>query len=142
MEPAFWDSSSLVPLCVRQQATPVAQALSQRHSMNVWWGAPVEIRGAFTRLLRMRQLTSNEAVGARVRLDELRYKWREVFPGDELRDQAELLVDRFPLKAADALQLAAAMAWCLGRPKGRGFISGDRQLLDAAKQLGFQALQA
>jgi predicted nucleic acid-binding protein len=90
----------------------------------------------------MGQLTSSEHVGAQVRLEELRSKWREVFPNDELRERAEHLVDRFPLKAADALQLAAALAWCLGRPIGRSFISGDRQLLEAAKQLGFQALQA
>ena len=125
-----------------QLATPVAQALSLRYSMNVWWAAPIEIRGAFSRLLRMGQLTSSEHVGAQVRLDELRSEWREVFPTEDLRERAERLVDRFPLKAADALQLAAALAWCLNLPKGRVFISGDRQLLDAAKQLGFQTLPA
>lgn len=142
MEPAFWDSSSLVPLCVTQQGTPAAQALSQRYGMIVWWGAPVEIRGAFARLLRMGQLIPRRHVGAQVRLDELRSDWREVLPSDELRDRAEGLVDRFCLKAADALQLAAALAWCSGRPKGRVFISGDSQLLDAARQLGFQAVEA
>jgi len=125
-----------------QLATPVAQALSLRYGMNVWWAAPVEIRGACSRLLRLGQLTSSEYVGAQVRLAELRSEWREVFPTEDLRERAERLVDRFPLKAADALQLAAALAWCLNRPKGRVFISGDRQLLDAAKQLGFQTLPA
>ena len=142
MEPAFWDSSSIVPLCAMQLATPVAQALSLRYGMNVWWAAPVEIRGACSRLLRVGQLTSSEHVGAQVRLDELRSEWREVFPTEDLRERAERLVDRFPLNAADALQLAAALAWCLNRPKGRVFISDDRQLLDAAKQLGFQTLPA
>jgi len=51
-------------------------------------------------------------------------------------------VDRFPLKAADAQQLAAALTWCLGRTKGRALISGDSQLLDAARQLGFHAVEA
>jgi hypothetical protein len=46
------------------------------------------------------------------------------------------------LKAADAQQLAAALAWCIGRTKGRAFISGDSQLLDAARQLGFHAVEA
>ena len=40
--------------------------------MVVWWAAPVEIRGAFTRLIRMGQLTSNQNVGAQVRLQGLR----------------------------------------------------------------------
>jgi predicted nucleic acid-binding protein len=142
MEPAFWDSSSLVPLCVKQSGTPAAQALSQRFSMLVWWAAPVEIRGASARLLRMGQITSSEHVGAQVRLDELRSKWREVSPEQPLRDQAERLIDRFPLKAADALQLAAALVWCSGRPGARAFISGDAQLREAARQLGFQVFQS
>jgi hypothetical protein len=37
---------------------------------------------------------------------------------------------------------AAALIWCIGRPKGRSFISGDSQLLDAARQLGFLAVAA
>jgi len=46
------------------------------------------------------------------------------------------------LKAADAQQLAAALVWCIGRTKGRVFISHDSQLLDAARLLGFQAVEA
>jgi len=138
LDEAFWDSSALVPLCVRQKSTPVVQALSAIYGAAVWWSAPVEIRGAFARLLRMRQLTLTEHVEAQVRLDRMRRVWLEVHPSQLLRDQAERLVDRFPLKAADAQQLAAAMTWCLNRPRGRVFISGDSQLLDAARQLGFQ----
>jgi predicted nucleic acid-binding protein len=110
--------------------------------MIVWWAAPVEVRGAAARLLRMNQLTPRQHVGAQLRLDELRSNWREISPDQALRDQAELLIDRFPLKAADALQLAAALAWCSGHPRSKAFISGDTQLLDAARQIGFQAIQA
>jgi predicted nucleic acid-binding protein len=142
MEPAFWDSSSLVPLCILQLSTQLAEALSQQYEVVVWWAAPVEIRSAFARLLRMGQLTSIDINQAHVALNNLCINWREISPSEQIRDEAERLVDSFPLKAADALQLAAAMTWCLGRSKGRSFISGDRQLLDAAKQLGFQAIQA
>ena len=110
--------------------------------MIVWWAAPIEIRSASARLLRMGQLTASEHVVAQVRLDELRSEWSEVSPDEALRAQAERLVDRFPLKAADAQQLAAALSWCVDRPKGRVFIAGDSQLLDAARQLGFQAVEA
>jgi hypothetical protein len=109
--------------------------------MVVWWAAPVEIRGAFARLVRMGQLSLNQQTGAQVRLAELRSKWREIFPDPSLREHAERLVDRFPLKAADALQLAAAVAWCSGRPRARAYISGDAQLLAAASELGFQAVE-
>jgi predicted nucleic acid-binding protein len=100
------------------------------------------MRSAFARLLRMGQMTPNQQAAALVRLDALRQKWREVLPDSQIRERAEQLPDRFVLSAADALQLAAALVWCLGKPTGRAFISGDMQLLEAARQLGFQAIQA
>jgi predicted nucleic acid-binding protein len=141
LDEAFWDSNALVPLCVRQKATPAVQALSAVYGTAVWWAAPIELRGAFARLIRMRQLTLAEHVEAQVRLERMRRIWHEVYPSEQLREQAERLVDRFPLKAADAQQLAAAMTWCLGRPRGRVFISGDSQLFDAARELGFQTIE-
>jgi predicted nucleic acid-binding protein len=142
MEYAFWDASALVPLCVKQRATPVVEALSTQYRLAVWWSTPVEMLGAFARLVRMGQLTPNGQVQAQITLDRMRSEWREIEPSEQLREQAERLVDRFPLKAADAQQLAAALTWCMGRTKGRVFISGDSQLLDAARQLGFQAVEA
>jgi predicted nucleic acid-binding protein len=142
MEPSFWDSSSLVPLCIEQRASHAARTLNQTYGIVVWWAAPVEIRSAFARLLRMGQLTHNGQVGALVRLDGMRQKWREILPAEKIRELAERLPDRFILSAADALQLAAALAWCSGRPRGRAFISGDAQLLEAARQLGFQDIEA
>ena len=142
MECAFWDSSSLVPLCVTQKASPAAESLNLQYSKIVWWAAPVEIHGAFTRLLRMGQLTSNQNVGAGLRLDKLRSGWLEISPAPALRYRAEQLLDRFALRSADALQLAAALASASGKPTTRTFISGDAQLLDAARQLGFKIIQA
>ncbi len=142
MTPAFWDSSALVPLCVRGQASPVAAKLVRQHPIVVWWSTPVEMRSAFERLLRMEQLTHAEHAGAGKRLDRLRKSWREMQPCDAVRSEAEVLLARFPLKAADALQLAAALAWARGRPKSRAFISADAQLLDAARQLGFHTIEA
>lgn len=142
MEYAFWDSSALVPLCITQRSTPQAKALSANYGMAVWWLTAVEIRSAFARELRMGQLTPNGLVQAQITLDRLRDNWREQEPTEAVREQAERLIDRFPLKAADALQLAAAMGWCLKRPTGRPFISGDGQLLESARALGFLTIQA
>jgi hypothetical protein len=115
--------------------------MAAQYTMFVWWGTPVEVNGAFTRLLRMKQLTSRGQVQAQVAFERLRGAWHELRPSDEIRAQAERLIQRFPLRAADALQLAAAHAWTLGRPRGRVFISGDNQLLEAAGQLGFLTLK-
>jgi predicted nucleic acid-binding protein len=139
---AYWDSSALVPLCLKQQATPVVQALRVKYRLAVWWSACVEVRGAIARLNRIGFLTPNEQVQAQVALDRMLPDCLEVLPTEQLREQAMRLVDRFPLKAADAFQLAAAIIWCLGHPAGRAFISGDIHLLEAARQLGFDAIQA
>jgi hypothetical protein len=45
------------------------------------------------------------------------------------------------LRAADALQLAAALIWCNHYPRGRTFISGDERLLEAAEREGFDVIK-
>jgi predicted nucleic acid-binding protein len=71
----------------------------------------------------------------------LRNNWREVLPTFQIREEAENLIDRFQLRAADALQLAAALKWCQGPPRGHVFLSGDKQLLDAARMIGFHGIE-
>jgi predicted nucleic acid-binding protein len=121
-----------------QQPTVTARGLLEQHPIAVWWATPVEMRSAFERLLRLGQLTPQEHAAAGVRLDTLRRGWRELQPSEALRSQAERLLMRYPLKAADALQLAAAWHWSSGHPQACVFISADVQLLDAARQAGFQ----
>ena len=58
--PAFWDTSALVPLCVRQGITPRAIALYKLHDAVVWWATPVEIASALARLVRMKQLDPSD----------------------------------------------------------------------------------
>lgn len=88
----------------------------------------------------MEQLTFEEHAQAGMRLAKLRAGWRELQPSEALRAQAELYLQRFPLKAADALQLAAASVWCSGKPENCVFISADAQLREAARQAGFQTV--
>lgn len=141
MDSAFWDSSSIVPLCMRQQVTPFARELGKTYRMVVAWFAPVEVRSAIARILRIGQITANQQVQGLVFHDIYRKDWREIMPSTAMREKAEDLVERFPLRSADALQLASAWAWCLGHPRGRPFISGDIQLLEAAERLGFKTIR-
>ena len=43
-----------------------------------------------------------------------------------LRSKAIQLVERYDLRAADSLQLAAALAWCEDAPRGRVFLTADQ----------------
>jgi hypothetical protein len=59
-------------------------------------------------------------------------------PADAVMELALAQLDRFPLKAGDALQLGAALVWCRQRPRGRLMVCNDRQLLSAAAATGFE----
>ena len=63
---------------------------------------------------------------------------RCIEPIEIVRELALAQLDRFPLKAGDALQLAAALVWCRQRPHRRTFVCNDRQLRSAADALGFE----
>ena len=71
---------------------------------------------------------------------ELSISWTEVLPTDSVRSQAERLLLRHPLRAADALQLAAAMLWVDAEPDGHPLITFDGRLAEAARGEGFRAL--
>jgi predicted nucleic acid-binding protein len=47
------------------------------------------------------------------------------------------LLQLYPLRAADALQLAAALEACVHQAQGYVFITSDQRLADAARGSGF-----
>jgi uncharacterized protein len=134
---AFWDSSAMVPLCVGQGTNAFAKAALQNSSITVWWGTSVEMTNAFARLLRSGEITQRSFRMALARLTELRRMWIEVQPTASVRDLAEALVQRHPLRAADAMQLAAALICSKRQPRGRAFVCFDGRLAEAAANEGF-----
>jgi predicted nucleic acid-binding protein len=136
---AFWDASALVPLCVVQGATPSVVSLYKSYPAAVWWATPVEIASALARLVRTREISSSEYTKARQVAAALADEWSVIQPSNALRDQAMRLVDRYDLKAADALQLAAALQWCENIPQGKVFLATDQRLREAAVLSGFDA---
>jgi predicted nucleic acid-binding protein len=107
--PAFWDTSALVPLCVRQDITPRAVALYKLHDAVVWWATAVEIASALARLVRMKQLDPGDWTRARKLAKRLADSWSVIQPSDAFRAKSAQLVDRYELRAADSFQLAAAL---------------------------------
>jgi predicted nucleic acid-binding protein len=101
----------------------------------------VEIRSAIARLDRSGKLPPAAKVNAFEALQSLSDRWNEISPSEELRLRAGRLVHAYPLRAADALQLAAALVWCRERPKGRTFLCADDRLSDAAERAGFAVLR-
>ena len=112
-------------------------ALYRNYGMVVWWATPVEIASALRRLVRMKQLTPDDWVTSRRLALDLAESWRIVQPSNALRSNAAQLVERYDLKAADAMQLAAALDWCEDSPRGEVFLTADQRLREAAVLSGF-----
>jgi predicted nucleic acid-binding protein len=85
----------------------------------VWWGTIIEAVSSLNRLVREGRLNSKESRQAFTRLDYLRERWNEVQATEEVRERAGRLLRIHKLRAADALQLAAALVWCGDRTQGR-----------------------
>jgi hypothetical protein len=59
-QPAFWDSSALVPLCVHESTSRQVHAQLRKFLPVAWWGSLVEVHSAIARLHRLGQLTDAE----------------------------------------------------------------------------------
>ena len=135
----FWDSSAIVPLCVEETATDRALALvNEDPEVAIWWATPVECASALARLEREAALTPADAADAFRRLDLLARSWFAIEPHDELREVARRLLRMHPLRAADALQLAAAYLAAERRPPTLEVVTLDERLRHAALKEGFR----
>ncbi|CAN5357732.1 hypothetical protein BH20ACT24_BH20ACT24_21700 [soil metagenome] len=105
--------------------------------VTVWWGTAVECLAAVAQGERAGEYGSAQADQALARLAGLREEWHEVLPSEEIRDRAASLLIRHPLRAADALQLAAASTWARGRPRRHALATLDARLASAARGEGF-----
>ena len=130
-----------MPLCVQELATPGAASRLRDFVPVTWWGTLVEVQGAICRLHREKAINDIGKKTATLRLEALRNGWREISPSDELREVAFGVLDDFPLKAADSLQVAAALIWCDERPARRNFVCADYTLSNAAKSIGFSVIE-
>lgn len=137
----FWDSSAVVPLCVAEARSASARALLEGDpAVAVWWATRTECLSALARRLREREIAPAGHRAARRVLAALAETWVELLPSETLRATAERLLAVHSLRAADAFQLAAALAWCGGRPPGHGIVTLDGRLREAASKEGFDAL--
>lgn len=139
---AFWDASAIIPLCCQQPQSAAARRAARIYNTQiVWWGTSVETFSAIYRLTRDGGLTAKDCLLVLKALGLLSKKWNEVLPTDEVRQTAERLLQTHPLRAADALQLAAALVWCGSFPRGHAFVCADVRLSEAADKEGFTLVQ-
>lgn len=139
----FWDSSAIVPVLVPEaRSAAMAALLGTEPVLVAWWATPVECQSAVYRRQREGGVPRAIVEQALQRLRGLVEDADFVAPSIRLRDRAGRLLASHPLRAADALQLAAALVWCDDRPEGEPFVCLDEHLRDAALREGFALLPA
>jgi predicted nucleic acid-binding protein len=134
----FWDSSALVPILLPESRSEALTSLLVTDKEAVmWWATPLELQSALYRRHRDSPLPSPMMRQAVERLRAFVEHADTVSPTDDLRHRAGRLVAVHPLRAADALQLAAALVWCEDQPQTETFVSLDERLRAAATKEGF-----
>ena len=136
----IWDTSAVVPLLIREPRSARAQELFERdQEMFVWWGTPVECWSALARRRREGAITRAAEDDATKRLDILSSAWSEVSASDELRLQSRRLLRVHPLRAGDALQLAAALI-AAGAAADGELVTADARLAEIAGLEGLDVI--
>jgi len=139
----FWDASALIPLYIDGPQTKAIRSIARADGDIVaWWGSPVECYSAVARLRREGFLKPKEEDQIRHLLTLLSDAWTEIEPSAEIRLIAARLLLAHPLRAADALQLAASLVWAGTTPMGHHFVCLDDRLRAAARTEGFTLLPA
>ena len=138
----FWDSSAIVPLLIEESTSvAVASGLSEDPGMFVWWSTEVECASAIARAERERRIEPSQTAQAFRALETLRRAWVEVEQSGHLRSTAIRLTRTHPLRAGDALQLAAAVIASEDGPASLRFVTLDDRLALAAEREGFPVTQ-
>jgi len=138
----FWDSSAVVPLLLDEPASPsaVAEYLGDPEQI-AWWATGIECVSALARVEREGALGPTVMADAVGRLEALELAWAMVQPTDQLRELAVRLLRVHALRAADALQLAAALVAAEGHPGSLTLVSLDERLGLAAEREGLRVIR-
>lgn len=123
-------------LAPHSSTRPVRSILQEDRDLIVWWATEIECVSALSRLERQQSLTANGVAEAYRRLHRLKAVWIEVEPVERVRDTARRLLRTHDLRAADALQLAAALIAGEGLPESLEFVTLDRRLSESADREG------
>jgi len=134
----FWDSSAVIPLCLKEQMSEtVRRLIKEDEDIVVWWATKIECLSALARRRREGVLSTDAEMKARTILSTLTAEWSEVQPSELVRQRAERLLSIHPLRSADSFQLAAALIWAQESPQDLEMVCLDQNLREAAHKEGF-----
>jgi predicted nucleic acid-binding protein len=124
-------------VALEKETRECRRLLAEDADVVVWFLTPVEVISALSRRLREKSLKPTEFSKAKTQLAALEGAWSEVISVERVRERARRLLEIHPLRAADSLQLAAALLTAEENPQGFAFVTLDRRLENAAEKEGF-----
>jgi uncharacterized protein len=134
----FWDSSAVVPLLLEEPSSDAVRALLREDpAMVAWRLAGTEVVSALWRRRRADEMDEAARRFAEQGLTLLESTWTSVEDAAHVDRRARRLLAAHPLRAADALQLAAALVACDERSDVLPFVTLDDRLAEAARREGF-----
>ncbi len=137
----FWDTSALIPLVVAERSSSrVERWLREDPNVIVWTLSCVELFSSLARRRREEPRSESSLLAARRDLLSTWEQWSEVTSVEVVRRHAERVVETHPLRAADALQIGAALVASENIPATLEFVTLDRNLANAAEREGFVTL--
>ena len=136
----FWDSSAILPLLIDERTSArVATVYEDDERQIVWCLTEVEAISALARRERQGG-DASDVERARTTLRILSERWEEVTSLQSVRSRAIRLLGTHGLRAADALQLAAALVFCDEQTESLPFVCLDDRLSEAARKERFPVL--
>lgn len=139
----FWDTSALFALMSKEFGTrTVAAVFEEDPSLVVCWGTQVELASAAARLRREGRIDDAKLMELIRDAGQLSATAEEIRADDDVRTAAMRVIRLHDLRAAHALQLAAALIWAGHGAAGTGFVCLDGRLRAAAEKEGFAVLPA
>lgn len=134
----YWDSSALIALAIGEKATRSVRALSREDpELVVWILSEVEISSALWRRRRSNDLTEAVRAEAQRQMDAAIANAVVVADVSAVVRRARRLLATHMLRAADAMQLAAALLACEDDPARLALVTLDDRLAEAATREGF-----
>lgn len=134
----FWDTSAFLQLIVKQsRSAELSRLLNDDREIGLWWGTRLEAISGLVRSLRQGVLSQKQFDLAKRNLSDLLLECFVVEPTSAVLERAERLLMIHDLRAADALQLGAALVLFREKPASNYFVSTDSRLIDAAIKEGF-----
>ena len=137
----YWDASALVALYIEQpRSFEVLPLAADGVRVTTWTLTEIEIRSALARLERESLMEPSSLKQAS---DKAAAHWTTfdvIAILDPVKVRARRMINVHSLKAANAVQLAAALTAVQDSPTGQTFVTLDARLATAARREGFTIL--